>query len=125
MNGSARNGLFVSYRGESPLIVYGAADEPLLRFDADGVAVNRHSATWQDIAPAGASDYEAGDGVDWVSLSGQPSYGWIDPRAGFTGDVDTADQAKVLARWTIPVKFGDQDSAIRGVTEWQPVPAAH
>jgi hypothetical protein len=60
MNGSARNGVFVSWRGEQPLVMYGAADEPLLRFDADGVAVNRHSATWQDISPAGAPDYQAG-----------------------------------------------------------------
>ncbi|ROO27178.1 hypothetical protein SAOR_09250 [Salinisphaera orenii MK-B5] len=121
MNGSARAGLFLSYRGERPLTVRGALDEPLLRFDADGVAVNRHSPTWQDIAPAGAPDYAAGDGVDWARISGQPSYGWIDPRAGFTGSVTEADEATVVKRWTIPIRVGETESAIEGVTEWKPV----
>lgn len=121
MNGSARNGLFLSWRGDEPLIVYGVADEPLLHFDSSGVAANRHSATWQTISPAGAPDYEAGDDVDWVKVSGQSSYGWIDPRAGFTGEVESADEASILKRWSIPVKIGEQMSAIEGVTEWKPV----
>lgn len=121
MNGSARNGLFLSWRGDKPLIVYGVADEPLLRFDAGSVAANRHSATWQRISPAGAPDYVSGDGVDWVEVSGQSSYGWIDPRAGFTGEVASADEESVLQRWSIPVKIGDQMSEVKGVTEWKPV----
>ncbi|MAS09835.1 MAG: hypothetical protein CMN26_07185 [Salinisphaera sp.] len=121
MNGSARTGLFLSYRGNQPLIVHGAADEPMLRFDSDGVAVNRHSPTWKEIAPAGAPRYQAGDGTDWARVSSQRSYGWIDPRAGFTGTVESADEASVLKRWTIPVTLGERASAIKGVTEWKPV----
>jgi hypothetical protein len=121
MNGSARTGLFVSYRGSEPLIVYGAADEPLFRFDAKGTAVNRHSPTWQRIAPPGKPGHIAGDGTRWARLSAQKSYGWVDPRAGYTGTVEAADETSVIKRWTIPVTIGGTESAIEGVTEWKPV----
>lgn len=121
LTGSARAGLFVSYRGGEPLTVYGVADEPLLRFDANGVAANRHSPTWKDIAPQGAPDYRPGDGADWARVSSQRSYGWIEPRAGHTGPVEQTDEATILKRWRVPIRIGDRASAITGVTEWQPV----
>ena len=121
MNGSARTGLFLSYRGDQPLVVHGIGDEPMLRFDANGVAVNRHSLTWKKVVPAGAPRYRAGEGTDWEILSPQRSYGWIDPRAGFTGTVEAADEASVIKRWRIPITIGDTTSAIEGITEWKPV----
>ena len=121
MNGSARIGLFLSYRGNEPMIVHGAVDEPMLRFDSTGVSVNRHSPTWKDVAPAGAPPYQAGDGTDWAQVSSQRSYGWVDPRAGHLGTVEATDETSVIKNWTIPVTVGDSQSAIEGVTEWKPV----
>ena len=121
MNGSARSGVFVSYRGEQALVVYGAYDEPMLRFADSGVDVNRHSETWQQIAPAGAPNYIAGEDADWATVSTQPNYGWVDPRIGFVDEVAATDESVVLKRWSIPVKVGEQRATIDGITEWKPV----
>ena len=121
MNGSARSGVFVSYRGEQALLVYGAYDEPMLRFADSGVDVNRHSETWQQIAPAGAPNYIAGEDADWATVSTQPNYGWVDPRIGFVDEVAATDESVVLKRWSIPIQLGEQRATIDGITEWKPV----
>ncbi|MBS64286.1 hypothetical protein C84B14_10987 [Salinisphaera sp. C84B14] len=121
MNGSARAGLFLSYAGDAALVVHGADAEPMLRFDERGVAVNRHSTTWQQAAPAGAPGYEAGNGVSWAEVSSQPRYGWVDPRIGHLGEVESDDNDNVIKRWSIPVTIGEREDAIEGVTEWKPV----
>ena len=121
MNGSARAGLFLSYSGDAPLVVRGADAEPMLRFDARGVSVNRHSVTWQKAAPAGAPSYEAGSDVSWTAVSSQPRYGWVDPRIGYLGEVESEDTDTVIKRWSIPVTIGEREDAIEGVTEWKPV----
>lgn len=124
MPGSSRPGLFVSYRGESPLTLMGEQEEPFLRFSPDGVEVNRHSPTWAQIAPAGAPRFVAGkDGADtdWVKVSGSRSYGWIDPRAAYSGQVEDPSRSSVVKRWEIPIRIGDRSSLIQGETDWLPI----
>jgi hypothetical protein len=124
MPGSSRPGLFLSYRGDSPLTLMGEQDEPFLRFSQQGVEANRHSATWAKIAPAGAPSFvDNKDGTEarWAQISGNRSYGWIEPRAAYAGKVEDPTRSGVVKRWQIPIRIGDSSSRIQGVTEWFPV----
>lgn len=124
MPGSARPGLFLSYRGDSPLTLMGEQDEPFLRFSSQGVEANRHSPTWAMVAPAGAPSFVDNKGaaeVRWATVSSGRSYGWIEPRAAYVGIVESPTRSGVVKRWQIPIRIGDSSSRIEGVTEWFPV----
>ncbi|OHY81135.1 hypothetical protein [Marinobacter sp. AC-23] len=124
MPGSARPGLFLSYRGDSPLTLMGEQGEPFLRFSPQGVEANRHSPTWGMVAPAGAPSFVANKAdaeVRWAQVSGGSSYGWIEPRAAYADTVEDPTRSGVVKRWKIPISIGDKRSLIEGVTEWFPV----
>lgn len=124
MPGNARPGLFVSYRGESPLTLMGEQDEPFLRFSSQGVQANRHSPTWARVAPAGSPSFvDSKDDTDalWVTISGGRSYGWIEPRTAYADTIDDPTRTGVVKRWQIPVRIGDRSSRIKGHTKWIPV----
>jgi len=124
MPGSSRPGLFLSYFGASPLTLMGEQGEPFLRFSQQGVQANRHSPTWAKVAPAGAPSYVENDGtmtVSWAKVSNGKSYGWIEPRAGYSGRVENPSRPGLLKSWQIPVNIGDTTSRIQGQTEWLPV----
>ncbi|MFC4259698.1 hypothetical protein ACFOZ5_11720 [Marinobacter lacisalsi] len=123
MPGSARPGLFLSYRGNSPLVLMGEQDEPFLRFSSRGVEANRHSPTWARVAPAGAPsflDNQADAEARWAKVSDGQSYGWIEPRAAHADMVDDPTRPGVVKRWQIPIRIGDSSSRIEGLTEWFP-----
>lgn len=124
MPGSARPGLFLSYRGDATLTLLGEQGEPFLRFSQQGVEANRHSRTWARAAPAGAPSFvERKDGADtrWATISAGRSYGWIEPRAAFAGTVDEPARPAVVKRWQIPIRLGDTSSRIEGRSHWIPV----
>lgn len=124
MPGSSRPGLFLSYRGDSPLMLMGEQDEPFLRFSQQGVEANRHSPTWAKIAPASAPSFvDNKDNTEslWAEISGGRSYGWIEPRAAYVGKVEDPTRSGVVKRWQIPIRIGDSSSRIQGITEWIPV----
>ncbi len=122
--GSSRPGVFLSYRGERPLVVMGAHGQPFLRFTSAGVDANRRSTTWAEVARPGAAEpVPATDDAQpmWARVSATPSYGWIEPRAAFSGVVDDPAEPGIVKRWQIPVRIGDRESRISGVTEWIPI----
>lgn len=122
--GSSRPGLFLSYHGDSPLTVMGEQDEPFLRISQQGVEANRHSPTWASVAPAGAPSFVGTDkaaATNWAQVSSSRSYGWIEPRAGYSGQPENPSRPGVVKRWQIPIHVGDEKSRIRGETEWFPV----
>ncbi len=125
MTGSAKPGLFVSYRGDKPLTVFDDQGGPLLRFSAQGVEVNQLSRTWADIRPSGAPEHVTAAGntasVRWAKLSSGKSYGWIEPRAAYAGTPEDAATAHVVKQWQIPIRIGDADSTIQGETAWAPI----
>ncbi|MCL7945557.1 hypothetical protein [Marinobacter sp. ATCH36] len=124
MPGSDRPGLFLSYRGDSSLVLMGEQDEPFLRFSSQGVEANRHSPTWANVAPAGAPsflDNQAGAEARWAKVSDGQSYGWIEPRAAYADRVENPKRPGVVKRWQIPIRIGDSSSRIEGLTEWLPV----
>lgn len=124
MPGSSRPGLFLSYRGDSTLTLMGEQDEPFLRFSQQGVEANRHSQTWGKIAPAGAPSFiDSKDNTEasWAQISSGSSYGWIEPRAAYSGKIEDPTRSSVVKRWQIPILIGDSSSRIEGITEWFPV----
>lgn len=124
--GSARPGLFLSYRGDSPLIIMGEQDEPFLRFSQRGVEANRYSPTWARVAPAGAPSFVAGKtskNTLWARVSNSRSYGWIEPRTARTGEIEKPTEPGIVKHWQVPVIIGENASRIQGVTEWFPVKA--
>ncbi|WP_336368628.1 hypothetical protein [Marinobacter sp. C2H3] len=124
MPGSARPGVFVSYRGNKPLTLMGAEGEPFLKFSRNGVETNLHSPTWATVAPPGSPGFVAaaeGAGARWASVSRSRSYGWIEPRAASAGPIEDADRPQVIKHWNIPLRIGDTASRIDGVTRWVPV----
>ncbi|GAB3678885.1 hypothetical protein [Salinisphaera aquimarina] len=122
MSGSARPGMFVSYRGKEPLVVMGTEGEAFLRFSDAGVDANRASPTWASVRPSGTPEAVApSDAPQWANLSASATYGWIEPRAAYAGTPPDADEQSVVKRWQIPIQVGDRKGAIQGVTEWQPV----
>jgi len=123
MPGSSNPGLFLSYRGEQSVTVMGLQGEPFLRFSERGVDANRHSPTWARVAPAGAPAFiDNGDEAEaaWAQVSTTRSYGWIEPRLAYADTPGNAEHSQVVKRWQIPVHVDGADSAIGGVTEWQP-----
>ncbi|MES1925804.1 hypothetical protein T31B1_10773 [Salinisphaera sp. T31B1] len=127
MTGSARPGLFVSYRGTEPLIVLDADGAPFLRFSETGVDANRASATWARVRPSGApaATPDSTPAVAWARVSSTGSYGWIEPRAAADAPAHDGHDLAVVKRWRIPVRIGTMDSSISGQTEWAPIaPAA-
>ena len=124
MPGSSRPGLFLSYYGDSPLTLMGEQDEPFLRFSQQGVEANRHSPTWANVAPVGAPSFvENGDASEtrWAQISDGKSYGWIEPRASYSGRVEDRSRPGLIKRWQIPIQIGENNSHIQGETEWLPV----
>lgn len=124
MPGSARPGLFLSYRGDSPLTLMGEQDEPFLRFTPQGVEANRHSPTWGMVAPAGSPSFVENKGnteARWARISDGRSYGWIDPRAAYAGKIEDPTRSGVVKRWQIPILIDETSSHIQGVTEWFPI----
>lgn len=124
MPGSARPGLFVSYRGDAPVTLMGEQGEPFLRFTPHGVEANRHSPTWAAVAPAGSPSFVADKddaGARWATISSGSSYGWIEPRAAYAGKVENPTQPGVVKHWQIPIRIGDRSSRIEGLTKWFPV----
>jgi len=125
MTGSAKPGLFLSYRGDQPLTVFDDQGGPLLRFSEDGVEVNQASRTWAEIRPSGAPEHLASTGdtatVRWAKLSSGKSYGWIEPRAAYAGTPEDAAMPHIVKQWQIPIRIGDADSTIQGETAWAPI----
>jgi len=122
--GSTRPGLFLSYRGEKPLIVTGAGDEPLFRFTSSQVQANQHSPTWARISPAGSPKYQpagADQAPAWATVSESAGYAWIEPRTEYQGTVESPGQSSIVKHWQIAMTVGDKTTAIKGVTEWHPI----
>lgn len=119
-----RPGVFLLYRGDKPLTVMGQYGEPFLRFTSEKVKVNRRSATWAQVASAGKPKplpAAKGSKPRWAQVSRSSGYGWIEPRAAFSGTVSNPRQSNIVKHWKIPVRIGDRQSTIRGVTLWVPV----
>jgi hypothetical protein len=85
------------------LLVRGLLGEPLLRFGASGVWVNRAS-------PTAAADRLAKRGTGWVRLTSTDAFLWHDHRLAPPRDL----RAGASANWSLPVELDGRATALRG-----------
>ncbi len=85
------------------LLVRGLLGEPLLRFGASGVWVNRAS-------PTAAADRLAKRGSGWVRVTRTNAFLWHDHRLA----PPPALQAGASARWSLPIVLDGRATALRG-----------
>lgn len=124
--------LFLRSDSAETVTVLGRAGEPFLRFSREGVAGNRRSPTFYEVARLrGAGPHweplEAEGGEpEWEPLSPAPRYGWVDPRTLVeVGEAVRAEgERKQVAAWSVPVRIGAGEQArvveIEGGTWWEP-----
>lgn len=105
-------GLFVRNDTAEVLEIPGPGGRPFLRISrAGGAELADPTGAYQ---PAGAT----------------PRYGWVEPRAGWTGGeiperLRTATAAVRVGAWSIPMRLGERDLTVEGTLEWVPVRAHH
>jgi hypothetical protein len=111
--------------------VFGADNEPFLRIDRT-VEANITSPTWTQVArtlgrtPKTASDATAQP--QWERISDGRLASWSDYRSRppDTEPQVVSDQPIDVKRWTIPVRIGQRDFGITGVTSFEPLrPPGH
>jgi hypothetical protein len=114
------------------LEVLATGGEPFLRLSAAGVEANLASpeffTTSNPEGAAGAVPDGAAPGVAprWAQISSGTSWGWYDHRLhpdGVQAPADV-DQEQRLAEWTVPLRYGGQDVAVRGSVRFTPLRGA-
>ena len=125
--------LFLSNRGDEPVVVLGASGEPFLRVGEDGTEVNRHSPTWADNARARGQDLAVAAAVadpgalpEWAPETATPAYSWLEFRGLYTREqpprrVLEGQKTAVLRAWAIPLVRGGRRVDLQGETVWKPV----
>lgn len=108
---------------------------PFLRIGPDGVEGNRTAAAfYRSNDPFGGApvpeEARSEDEAEWVRIAQEPSWGWFDHRT-HPGDLVVpegarrADEATVLARWSIPLRVDGEAAEVRGHVELRPVRGAY
>ena len=95
--------LRVRVDGRHRLLVRGLLGEPLLRFGANGVWVNRAS-------PTAAADRLARRGSGWVRLTRSDALLWHDHRLTPPAGLNAGESAA----WSVPVTLDGKATALRG-----------
>jgi hypothetical protein len=129
--------LFLSNRGDEPVVVLGAEGEPFLRVGKTGTEANRHSPTWAENARAQGQDLAVASAVvdpsappEWAPETPTPTYSWLEFRGLYARDrppprVLDGGKTAVLRAWTVPLERGRERVELRGETVWKPVTSGH
>lgn len=124
----------ITWTGTGTLIVAGYDDEPYLRFDTTGVAVNTRSPAAylnQDRyanAEVPASVDTAAE-PDWQPVTTGHRYAWHDHRTHWMSPVpppqaqqDPGRGHVIYDRWEIPLTIDDNEALVAGDLTWAPAP---
>lgn len=123
--------LVVANPTATPLEVLDDAGVAFLRIGPDGVEANRNAAAWYlTNAPLGSASVPErartpGAPEDWVPVAAEPSWGWFDHRlhpgrVAVPPEVAAAGLRAELARWRVPVRYGDVETALTGAIVFEP-----
>ncbi len=124
----------LSWTGTGTLIVAGYEDEPYLRFDDTGVAVNMRSPAvylnqdrYAKIEVPALADPTAEP--DWQPAASGNAYEWHDHRTHWMtrtpppqAQQDPNRSHVIYERWEIPLDIDGRDSVIAGDLTWAPAP---
>jgi hypothetical protein len=116
------------------LTVLAATGEPFIRIGPDGAFGNFNSPAWYNSnVPDGLLPHQipkrAKPGADvepdWAKVSKDPSWGWYDHRLHpveryLQKEVLESTEPVNLGPWDVPVRYGDQESKIKGRFEYKP-----
>jgi hypothetical protein len=121
----AETAVELRWSGDGELLVLGYDDEPYLRFDDDGVAVNTRSpATYLNASYDGepvppTADRDAAP--VWEPVADAPVHRWHDHRFHPPTSPPPDDSTRqVVAEWAIPLVADGDEAALVGVIEWVP-----
>jgi hypothetical protein len=117
-------GLWLRVRGDPTLLIPGAQDEPLLRFDHRGVFVNLRSLTAQsdridrfDLRP----DPNPRARPLWHRLTSAHAYLWHEHRLHALEPLARGhDKTTVLGHWAVPLLLDGHRHALEGVLVYRP-----
>jgi hypothetical protein len=110
-------GILLESDSPAPVVVGGREGEPFLRIGPTGVAVNRRSPTFQEVAQLTGGEVTAEPGTsaepDWQDVAAGRRHAWLEPRAVLPERVPGA-----VATWSIPLTVGGHPAEIRGQTRF-------
>ena len=119
--------------GDVEVVVLDYDGQPYLRIGPEGVLENRNSPAAylnQSLDASVPMPTGIGDGPPvWLRLSNERSFRWHDHRAHWMGGdpplvVARPDQRQTVAEWAVPLRVGDRQIEVTGVTEWVPGPTS-
>ncbi|MGH2720467.1 MAG: hypothetical protein ACRDJO_02530 [Actinomycetota bacterium] len=110
-------GLLLESSSAAPVVVAGMEGEPFLRIGPEGVAVNRRSPTFQEVArltgQAFTGEADASAEPDWQEIAAGNRHAWLEPRAVLPQPVEGA-----VATWKIPLTVDGHAARIEGETRF-------
>lgn len=113
-----------------PLEVLGADGEPFLRVSADGVLADLASPDWYRTAvpegsPALAPYAVPGAPPRWARVSSAATWSEFDPRlrpeVQVPAEVRSAGEERVVAAWSVPLRYGGKPARAQGHVLFSPV----
>lgn len=119
--------------GDDEVVVLDYDGQPYLRIGPDGVFENQNSpAAYLNRSSDASATIPTGIGDGppvWLRVSGERSFRWHDHRAHWMGGdpplvVARPDQRQTVSEWAVPLRVGERQVDVTGVTEWVPGPAS-
>jgi hypothetical protein len=117
--------LWLRAPSSSTLIVLGFQREPYIRFDPAGVELNLRSPTTYLNQPRlqyASRPTSVTAGPDWKRVTHIHAYSWHENRLHALERLVHGGDARVVGRWTVPVKLGGKVSVITGTLSYLPGP---
>lgn len=125
-----KDSLVLSNPTAAPLDVLGADGRPFLRLSRDGVLADVASPDWYTTAvpegsPALPPYAVAGAPARWARVSTGSTWSEFDPRlhpdVRVPAEVRTAGRTRVVATWSIPLRYGGRPARAQGHVLFAPV----
>jgi hypothetical protein len=120
--------VYVTNSSPEPVLVLRYEDEPYLRVSADGVWENTRSATaylnGQRTSGGVPADVDSGAAPRWRRMSARARVRFHDLRVPQTTRKTPAApiRARVISKWTMPLRSGDTRVTVGGTLRRQPAP---
>lgn len=109
--------LWLDVSSRATVVVLGFSGEPYLRFTANGVQANKHSATWllNRAFPGQIVPYSSPRATPlWTTVSPGHSYRWHEDRLHGLAFAARAPGSQSAGVWTVPLRIDGRPAQVRG-----------